>query len=54
MRLGHIPQGGESIAEGGYTFTVVDMHGPRIARIKVEKRRPEDVPSSPQPQAPEA
>ena len=54
MRLGHIPQGGESIAEGGYTFTVVDMHGPRIARIKVEKRRAEDVPSSPQPQAPEA
>ena len=53
MRLGHIPQGGESIAEGGYTFTVVDMHGPRIARIKVEKRPAEDVPPAPLPQAPE-
>ena len=53
MRLGHIPQGGESIIQGGYTFTVVDMHGPRIARIKVEKRHLEEVPSAPMPQAPE-
>ena len=52
-RLGHIPQGGESIAEGGYTFTVVDMHGPRIARIKVEKRPSEEASSVPLPQAPE-
>jgi putative hemolysin len=40
-RLGHIPQGGESIVEQGYTFTVVDMHGPRIARVKVERREAE-------------
>ena len=53
MRLGHIPQGGESITQGGYTFTVVDMHGPRIARIKVEKRLSEEAPSAPLPQAPE-
>ena len=37
-RLGHIPQGGESITEADYTFTVVDMDGPRIARVKVERR----------------
>ena len=53
MRLGHIPQGGESIVEGGYTFTVVDMHGPRIARVKVEKRPFEEVPPAPLPQSPE-
>ena len=47
-RLGHIPQGGESITERGYTFTVVDMHGPRIARIKVEKRAAAEAPSAPQ------
>ena len=46
-RLGHIPHGGESITEHGYTFTVVDMHGPRIARIKVEKRLPAE--ASPEP-----
>ena len=53
-RLGHIPQGGESISEFGYTFTVVDMHGPRIARIKVEKRASgETSPPAPAPQNPE-
>ena len=52
-RLGHIPQGGESITEHGYTFTVVDMHGPRIARIKVEKRASAEAPPTPVPQTPE-
>lgn len=52
-RLGHIPQGGESITEHGYTFTVVDMHGPRIARIKVEKRAAGEAPPAAAPQAPE-
>jgi putative hemolysin len=37
-RLGRVPQGGETIVEQGYTFTVVDMDGPRIARIKAEQR----------------
>ena len=49
-RLGHIPQGGESITERGYTFTVVDMHGPRIARIKVEKRAAGETPPAAAPQ----
>lgn len=48
-RLGHIPQGGESIIEHGYTFTVVDMHGPRIARIKVEKRAASEAAPVPAP-----
>ncbi|GIX49521.1 MAG: hypothetical protein KatS3mg131_3732 [Candidatus Tectimicrobiota bacterium] len=37
-RLGHIPQGGETVSEQGYTFTVVDVDGPRITRVRVEKR----------------
>jgi putative hemolysin len=36
-RLTHIPKGGESIWHDGYRFTVVDMEGRRIAKIKVEK-----------------
>jgi putative hemolysin len=41
-RLGHIPQGGEAIVEQGYTLTVVDMDGPRIARVKIERRAAEE------------
>jgi len=41
-RLEHIPQGGEAIVEQGYTLTVVDMDGPRIARVKIERRAAEE------------
>jgi putative hemolysin len=41
-RLGHIPQGGETIVEQGYAFTVVDVDGPRIVRVKVERRTSEE------------
>jgi putative hemolysin len=41
-RLGRIPKGGEAVTEQGYEFTVVDMDGPRIARIKVERRLTEE------------
>ncbi len=44
-RLGHIPQGGEAIVEQGYTLTVVDMDGPRIARVKIERRVAEETES---------
>lgn len=37
-RLGRIPQGGETITEQGYVCTVVDMDGPRIARVRIERR----------------
>ena len=45
-RLGHIPQGGEAIVEQGYTLTVVDMDGPRIARVKIERRAAEETGSA--------
>jgi putative hemolysin len=32
-----MPRGGEIIRHGNYKFTVVDMEGKRIARVKVEK-----------------
>jgi putative hemolysin len=41
-RLGRVPQGGEAVIEQGYRFTVVDMDGPRIVRIKVEHYAMED------------
>lgn len=45
-RLGHIPQGGETIVERGYSLTVVDVDGPRIARVKIERRASEEAESA--------
>ena len=45
-RLGEIPQGGETIVEQGYAFTVVDVDGPRIARVKVERHASEQTESA--------
>ncbi|MGA3263433.1 MAG: hemolysin family protein, partial [Terracidiphilus sp.] len=36
MRLGHIPQAGESIVYEGRRLTVVEMEGRRIAKVRVE------------------
>ena len=41
-RLGRVPQGGETVVEHGYRFTVVDMDGPRVVRVKVERYMPEE------------
>lgn len=41
-RLGFIPRGGESFEHGGYRFTVVEVDGRRIARIKILQLRPQD------------
>jgi len=45
-RLGQIPQGGETIIEQGYAFTVVDVDGPRIVRVKVERHASEQTESA--------
>jgi putative hemolysin len=37
MRLGYIPQPGESVAEGGRRFTVIEMDRNRIAKVRIEK-----------------
>jgi len=36
MRLGHIPEPGESIVYDGRRLTVVEMDARRIAKIRVE------------------
>jgi putative hemolysin len=35
--LGKIPKGGESFAYEGRVYTVVDMDGLRVSRVKIEK-----------------
>ena len=39
-QLGFIPRGGESFEYGNYRFTVVEMDGRRVARVKVQRSRP--------------
>lgn len=36
-KLQKIPKGGEVIKNGGYKYTIVDMEGKRIAKVRVEK-----------------
>ena len=36
-QLGFIPRGGESFEYGNYRFTVVEMDGKRVARVKIER-----------------
>jgi putative hemolysin len=39
-QLGFIPRGGESFEYGGFRFTVVEMDGKRVARVKTEQILP--------------
>ena len=39
-QLGFIPKGGESFEYGEYRFTVVEMDGRRVARVKIQRPRP--------------
>jgi putative hemolysin len=39
-QLGFIPRGGESFEYGNQRFTVVEMDGKRVARVKVQRVRP--------------
>jgi magnesium and cobalt exporter, CNNM family len=36
-QLGFIPRGGESFEYGGFRFTVVEMEGRRVARVKIQR-----------------
>jgi len=38
-QLGFIPRGGESFEYGGYRFSVVEMDGRRVARVKIQRPR---------------
>jgi putative hemolysin len=39
-QLGFIPKGGETFEYGGWRFTVVEMDGRRVARVKIQWVRP--------------
>jgi putative hemolysin len=39
-QLGFIPKGGESFEYGTWRFTVVEMDGRRVARVKIQRIRP--------------
>lgn len=39
-QLGFIPRGGENFEYDGYRFTVVEMDGRRVARVKIERVLP--------------
>jgi len=39
-QLGFIPRGGESFEFGGYRFSVVEMDGRRVARVKIQRLLP--------------
>ncbi|MGH9741364.1 MAG: hemolysin family protein [Candidatus Acidiferrum sp.] len=41
-QLGFIPRGGENFAYGDFRFTVVEMDGRRVARVKIQRVRPAD------------
>jgi magnesium and cobalt exporter, CNNM family len=38
-QLGFIPKGGESFDFGNYHFTVIEMDGKRVARVKIQRVR---------------
>jgi len=41
-RLGHIPEEGETYNDYELTFTVTEMRGPKIVRIRIEKHKTEN------------
>jgi CBS domain containing-hemolysin-like protein len=38
-QLGFIPKGGESFEHGMFRFSVVEMDGKRVARVKIQRLR---------------
>jgi hypothetical protein len=47
-QLGFIPKGGESFEHGNFRFSVVEMDGKRVARVKIQRIRPAENESKPQ------
>jgi putative hemolysin len=52
-QLGFIPKGGESFEYGNFRFSVVEMDGKRVARVKIQGVRPPEV-AAKAPEAAEA
>jgi CBS domain containing-hemolysin-like protein len=48
-QLGFIPKGGESFEYGNFRFSVVEMDGKRVARVKIQRmRQPESAKKAPE------
>jgi len=45
-QLGFIPRGGESFDFEGYRFTVVEMDGRRVARVKIQRLKAGEPPAA--------
>lgn len=52
-QLGFIPRGGESFEFGSHRFTVVEMDGRRVARVKIQRIRPASADAPPRTALPE-
>jgi putative hemolysin len=50
-QLGFIPRGGENFEFGPFRFTVVEMDGRRVARVKIQLIRPPERDQAAEPQA---
>jgi len=52
-QLGYIPQGGESFLYGNLRFSIVEMDGKRVARVKLERIKPAGDAKSAVPETPQ-
>jgi putative hemolysin len=52
--LGHIPTPGTAVSLAGYRWTVLEMEGPRITRVRIERERAAAAPAPPAPPPPAA
>jgi len=50
-QLGFIPKGGESFDHGNYRFSVVEMDGRRVARVKIQRVHQPETDAKPQESA---
>jgi putative hemolysin len=46
-QLGFIPKGGESFEYGGFRFSVIEMDGRRVARVKIQRLRSAETTAAP-------
>ena len=50
-QLGFIPKGGESFEFGNFRFSVMEMDGKRVARVKIQRVRTPEAEGKPTPAA---
>ncbi|MBI5510061.1 MAG: HlyC/CorC family transporter [Deltaproteobacteria bacterium] len=48
-RLGRMPKVGDKVIEAAHVFNVIEVHGPRIAKIRIQRETPRDQRAAPPP-----